>query len=86
VQLEGEQGLVSAMVESLRVSLFAALPDFGRHLGYDGKAIASHSTGRQGRGQDLGPRRRLGQARDRRGEREDRRGLEEGEVVVMGCT
>ena len=34
VQLEGEQGLVSAMVESLRASLFAALPDFGRHLGY----------------------------------------------------
>ena len=49
VQLEGEQGLVSAMVESLRASLFAALPDFGRHLGYDGKAVASHSTGRVGK-------------------------------------
>ena len=34
------------MVESLRASLFEELPDFGRHLGYDGKAIESHSTGR----------------------------------------
>ncbi|MCY4319262.1 MAG: hypothetical protein OXE76_08765 [Alphaproteobacteria bacterium] len=49
VQLEGEQGLVSTMVESLRTALFAALPGFGRHLGYDGKAIASHSTGRVGK-------------------------------------
>ena len=23
----------------------AEIPDFGRHLGHDGKAIASHSTG-----------------------------------------
>ena len=37
---------MSAMVESLRASLFAEVPDFGRHLGYDGKAIESHSTGR----------------------------------------
>ena len=41
--------MVSAMVESLRASLFATLPDFGRHLGYDGKAVASHSTGRVGK-------------------------------------
>ena len=46
VLLENECGLVSAMVESLRASLFEELPDFGRHLGYDGKAIESHSTGR----------------------------------------
>ncbi len=46
VQLEDKQGLVSAMVESLRASLFEELPDFGRHLGCDGKAIESHSTGR----------------------------------------
>ncbi len=52
VQLEDEQGLVSAMIESLRAALFAALPDFGRHLGYDGKAIASHSTGRVGKDED----------------------------------
>ena len=46
VRLEDERGLVSGMIESLRASLFAELPDFGRHLGYDGKAIESHSTGR----------------------------------------
>ena len=46
VQLEDEQVLVSAMVESLRASLFEELPYFGHHLGYDGKAIESHSTGR----------------------------------------
>ena len=49
VELEDRQGLVSGMVESLRASLFAELPAFGRHLGYDGKAIASHSTGRVGK-------------------------------------
>ena len=48
VRLEKDRGLVSAMVESLRASLFEELPDFGRHLGYDGKAIESHSTGRVG--------------------------------------
>ena len=26
-----------------------ALPDFGRHPGYDGKALDSHSTGRSNR-------------------------------------
>ncbi len=64
--LRTSRGLVSAMIESLRAALFAALPDFGRHLGYDGKAIASHSTGRVGKDEDKtsGPRRRLGQARD----------------------
>jgi len=34
VELEDRQGLVSGMVESLRASLFAELPAFGRHLGY----------------------------------------------------
>ncbi len=34
------------MIGSLRASLFEELPDFGRHLGYDGKAVESHSTGR----------------------------------------
>ena len=62
VRLEKKRGLVSAMVESLRASLFEELPDFGRHLGYDGKlrqmapqtfasagvpvGVESHSTGR----------------------------------------
>ena len=52
VRLEDKQGLVSAMVDSLRTALFAELPDFGCHLGYDGKAVASHSTGRLGKGKD----------------------------------
>ena len=50
VWLEGERGLVSAMIENLRASLFEEVPDFGRHLGYDGKAIESHSTGRVPKG------------------------------------
>ena len=50
VWLEGERGLVSAMIEILRASLFEEVPDFGRHLGYDGKAIESHSTGRVPKG------------------------------------
>ena len=51
-RLEGERGAVSAMIASLRAALFEEVPDFGRHLGYDGKAIASHSTGRIGKGRD----------------------------------
>lgn len=45
IQLETEKNLVSAMTVKLREQLMAVLPDFGRHLGYDGKAIESHSTG-----------------------------------------
>ena len=52
VRLEDERGLVSAMIGSLRASLFEEVPDFGRHLGYDGKAIESHSTGRVGKGEE----------------------------------
>ena len=46
VRLEKERKLVSAMVWSPRASFFEEVPDFGRQLGYDGKAIESHSTGR----------------------------------------
>ena len=46
VRLEDERGLVSGMIGSLRAALFEEVPGFGRHLGYDGKAIESHSTGR----------------------------------------
>ncbi len=46
MRLDDERGLVSGMIGRLRASLFEELPDFGRHLGYDGKAVASHSTGR----------------------------------------
>ena len=45
IQLETEKSLVSAMIVDLREQLMAVLPDFGQHLGYDGKAIESHSTG-----------------------------------------
>ena len=49
VHLEEQQGLVSVMVDTLRARLMEVLPDFGKHLGYDGKAIDSHSTGRTSR-------------------------------------
>ncbi len=49
IELEEALGLVSELMTCLRESLMDALPDFGRHLGYDGKAIASHSTGRRQR-------------------------------------
>jgi hypothetical protein len=45
IELEECLGLVSGMIVELRESLMEVLPDFGRHLGFDGKAIASHSTG-----------------------------------------
>ena len=45
VQMEQKQGLIAKMVPALREQLMLLLPDFGQHLGYDGKAIASHATG-----------------------------------------
>lgn len=49
IELEETLGMVTGMIPALREQLMDALPDFGRHLGYDGKAIESHSTGRVGR-------------------------------------
>ncbi len=46
IALEEAHGLVGAMIKILRHALMDELPDFGQHLGYDGKAINSHSTGR----------------------------------------
>ncbi|MFQ5487296.1 MAG: transposase [Gammaproteobacteria bacterium] len=46
IQLEEEHGLIRQMIKTLRDQLMAELPELGRHLGYDGKAIHSHSTGR----------------------------------------
>ena len=46
VAMEEETGAVSGMVGALRGRLMEAVPGFGRHLGYDGKAVPSHSTGR----------------------------------------
>lgn len=45
--LEDRTGAVSAMVDALRGRLLAELPGYGRHLGYDGKAVPSRSTGRR---------------------------------------
>ncbi len=50
VRLEEKQGLVSGMIEEMRGELMRLLPDFGENLGYDGKAIESHSTGHRSRG------------------------------------
>ena len=47
VKLEEETGAVSGMVDALRGRLLAEVPGFGRHLGYDGKAVPSRSTGRR---------------------------------------
>jgi hypothetical protein len=47
ISVEQEQNLVSAMITTLLEQLMEALPDFGLHLGYDGKAIDSHSTGQK---------------------------------------
>jgi hypothetical protein len=49
IELEETLGLVTAMIATLRRQLMEELPDFGRHLGYDGKAIESHSSGRVNR-------------------------------------
>ena len=46
---EEEHGLITEMFESMREDLFNLLPDFGKRLGYDGKAIRSNSTGRKNR-------------------------------------
>ena len=51
VHLEEQQGLVSAMVDTLRKRLMEALPDFGKHLGYDGarRLTATRRGGRAAR-------------------------------------
>ena len=43
-KLEADTGLVSEMIVTLRHQLMAEAPDFGRCLGYDGKALSSHRT------------------------------------------
>ena len=49
VKLEEQQGLISKMIDSLREELMELCPDFGRELGYDGKAVRSNSTGQNNR-------------------------------------
>ena len=45
IKLEESKGLITGMVQELREQVMEELPDFGSHLGYDGKAIDSYSTG-----------------------------------------
>ncbi len=49
IELEDEHTMISEMVRRLREDLMAELPDFGKHLGYDGKSINSYSTGQENR-------------------------------------
>lgn len=49
IELEECLGMISGLVPRLREELMVVLPDFGRHQGYDGKAIDSHSTGHKDR-------------------------------------
>jgi hypothetical protein len=49
IELEETLGMATGMSATRREQLMEALPDFGRHLGYDGKAIESRSTGRVSR-------------------------------------
>jgi hypothetical protein len=49
IELEENQGMITDMTRQLREALMEALPDFGRHLGYDGKSINSYSTGHKNR-------------------------------------
>lgn len=45
IELEECLGMISNLTVLMRRLLMEELPDFGTHLGYDGKAIQSHSTG-----------------------------------------
>ena len=45
-ELEAERGLVTDLATALRGDLLAELPGFGEHLGYDGKDLPAHATGR----------------------------------------
>ena len=51
-ELEADTGLVSEMIVTLRHQLMAEVPDLGRCLGYHGKALPSHSTGKTLAGND----------------------------------
>ena len=49
VELEEEQGMIAAMIRTMREQLMEEADDFGEFLGYDGKAMESHSTGARNR-------------------------------------
>lgn len=45
IAVNEKHDFMNAMMAELCDGLMEALPDFGKHMGYDGKAIQSHSTG-----------------------------------------
>lgn len=45
LEIEAKEGLLGKMFQDLRDSLMELLPDYGKHLGYDGKFVKSYSTG-----------------------------------------
>ena len=47
IELEDQEAMIARMITQLREQLMSRLPDFGKHLGYDGKAIESYSTGQK---------------------------------------
>ncbi len=47
VKLEETQGGIAAILGPVREQLMEEVEDFGEHLGYDGRAIESHTTGRE---------------------------------------
>ena len=47
IEVDEATGCVQALFEAQRHKLTDLLPDFGQRVGYDGKAIQSHSTGRK---------------------------------------
>ena len=49
VELEEEQGMIAAMIRTMREQLMEEADDFGEFLGDDGKAMESHSTGARNR-------------------------------------
>lgn len=49
IDLEEKKGKVTGMMDKLVEQLMEELPDFGQHLGYDGKAVNSYSTGQKDR-------------------------------------
>ena len=49
VELEEEQEMIAAMIRTMREQLMEEADDFGEFLGYDGKAMESHSTGARNR-------------------------------------
>ena len=47
IEVDETSGCVQALFEAQRHKLTGLLPDFGLRVGYDGKAIQSHSTDRR---------------------------------------